>query len=83
MSTAIAVGVDRTTALKDLNEFELRLRGRLLVQSDCELAGSPAVRGRSGEGQLLRIADFHIVHCGNVIDTRALLAWVVTRPSIV
>ena len=77
MDRSIAIGVDRTAAFEDLNEFEHRVDARLFVQGDSKLTGSTAMRGISHERELHRIANLYVVHRRDVVDARALLARVV------
>lgn len=79
MCARVTIGVDRAASLEDLDELEGRVRGRLLIERDCDLACPTTMRGRAIECELLRLPNSHLVHRGDVVHSWALLARVV-RP---
>ena len=77
MRGAIAIGVNGTAALKHLDDLEGRVRRWLLVLGDSNLASAATMRSRAYEAQLLRRADWHIVHLCDIVNSRTLLARIV------
>lgn len=77
MCTSVSIGLDGTSTLKSLEKLKCGVGGRLKIGGIDELTSPSTVRGGADERKLLRVADFHVVHRGDIVDAGPELAWVI------